>query len=192
MSEETFLCQKYEDLIEHVRAVAKNPDRDTSPMRKQAISDASALQPSAFNPEEESLFPGSGQEAAIPVDDGIDPYALNDAGNQPMSESMFAERDATQMKDGPKTSLYDLNLLTQLDADQNSADIENFINEGGIEMQENESEVPKNDFGEAMSQGYGGDMGDLVNYFYGSSGYAGSKVTHGLNSQMNSQHGTNR
>ena len=148
MQEDQFLCQKYEDLIEHVRGVALNPERDSSPMRKQAHSEANALQPSAFNLE------GDFDPEPIPVDDGLDPYALNDAENVPMSESMFPERDAFATQDVHKT-LYDLNQFTQIDGDQNSADIEKFIHEG-IDLQENESEIPKNDMSDAMSQGYSG------------------------------------
>lgn len=193
IAKEQFLCEKYESLMEHIKQIAKDPAMDSSPMKKQASS--LAQDPNLFQ-QHDQISDVIDNVDPLDNDDnngGMDPYALiDDADNNIQMESEIQvdpERDAFVTQLDAKKTLYDLNYMTQMDGDQNSADIERFVNEDNF-LQENESEIHKNDNSDALSQCFDNGLNDLANQFYGSG--VGSKVTGGIGSQMGSQLQTTR
>lgn len=89
---------------------------------------------------------------------------------------------------------YDLNFMTQID-DPNVAQIEDFVQDTQDYhkfLQEEVSEIDKNDQSDTMSQGFDGGLPDVIQAFYGQSNFNVTKATHGLQSQTNSQFQTKR
>ena len=72
---------------------------------------------------------------------------------------------------------YDLNFMTQIDADQNVADIDKFMqeNQDFNYLQDEQSNIPNDNSSDALSQCFDLGLGGVVDRFYGS--HNGSKVT---------------